>query len=47
MALANGNGVDVFLNHTFNFPTMAEAYRIAALDIAWQRSMNAETVGSA
>jgi NAD(P) transhydrogenase len=29
--------VDTFVDHTFNFPTLAEAYRVAALDIAKQR----------
>ena len=38
MALINGNPVDVFVEHTFNFPTMAEAYRVAALDVLRQRS---------
>ena len=27
-----GNSIRYFLNTTFNYPTMAEAYRIAALD---------------
>lgn len=27
-----GNNIGYFLNNTFNYPTMAEAYRIAALD---------------
>lgn len=38
MALLNGNPVDVFLETIFNFPTYAEAYRIAAFDIVKQRS---------
>lgn len=37
MALITGQEVDVFIANTFNFPTLAEAYRIAALDIAHQR----------
>ncbi|NNB88667.1 Si-specific NAD(P)(+) transhydrogenase [Corallococcus exiguus] len=27
-----GNGIDYFINTTFNYPTMAEAYRVAALN---------------
>ena len=27
-----GNTLDYFVNHTFNYPTMAEAYRVAALN---------------
>jgi len=27
-----GNSIHYFLNNIFNYPTMAEAYRIAALD---------------
>ena len=33
MALLNGMSVDAFTTTVFNFPTMAEAYRLAALDI--------------
>ncbi|MFK7738956.1 MAG: Si-specific NAD(P)(+) transhydrogenase [Planctomycetota bacterium] len=32
MAMFNGNGVSVFIDNIFNFPTLAEAYRVAALD---------------
>ncbi|WP_413113097.1 Si-specific NAD(P)(+) transhydrogenase [Thaumasiovibrio sp. DFM-14] len=28
----NGNNIDYFINTTFNYPTMAEAYRVAALN---------------
>ncbi len=38
MALLNGNPIDAFVESIFNFPTYAEAYRIAALDIVKQRS---------
>ncbi len=38
MAILNGNEVDMFLENIFNFPTLGEAYRIAALDIANQRA---------
>ena len=27
-----GNTIEYFTNHTFNYPTMAEAYRVAALN---------------
>jgi NAD(P) transhydrogenase len=30
--------VDAYVDNVFNFPTMAEAYRVAALDIVKQRS---------
>ena len=33
MALLAGECVDTFVNHAFNFPTLAEAYRVAALEI--------------
>jgi NAD(P) transhydrogenase len=38
MALISGLDIDVFIANTFNFPTLAEAYRLAALDIAQQRN---------
>ncbi len=37
MAMLNEADVDIFVESTFNFPTLAEAYRIAALDILSQR----------
>ncbi len=37
MALITEQDIDVFIANTFNFPTLAEAYRLAALDIAHQR----------
>ncbi len=37
MALLNQSSVDSFVENIFNFPTLAEAYRVAALDIARQR----------
>lgn len=37
MAILNDNGVDTFLENILNFPTLGEAYRIAAIDIATQR----------
>ena len=36
MALLNNNGIDMFVDQVFNFPTMAEAYRVAALSIRGQ-----------
>jgi len=37
MAILNNNDVDVFIEVVFNFPTLAEAYRVAALDLLGQR----------
>ena len=37
MALLAGLEVDAFVENIFNFPTLAEAYRVAALDVAEQR----------
>lgn len=38
MAILNGWAVDRFIDTIFNFPTLAEAYRAAALDIVGQRA---------
>ncbi len=38
MALLSEASVDIFVESIFNFPTLAEAYRVAALDIIEQRS---------
>lgn len=38
MAICGGMNVDVFVDGIFNFPTLAEAYRVAALEIAAKRS---------
>jgi NAD(P) transhydrogenase len=38
MALLSDARVDMFVESIFNFPTLAEAYRVAALDIIEQRS---------
>jgi NAD(P) transhydrogenase len=38
MGLVMGCDVDTFVEHIFNFPTFAEAYRVAALDIVQQRA---------
>jgi NAD(P) transhydrogenase len=37
MALCGGLEVDTFVDNIFNFPTLAEAYRVAALDVVRQR----------
>jgi NAD(P) transhydrogenase len=37
MALLAGHTVDVLVEVTFNFPTLAEAYRVAALNIVGKR----------
>ena len=38
MALHSGLEVDAFIELVFNFPTLAEGYRVAALDIAGRRT---------
>lgn len=37
MAIVGDLSVDVFVENIFNFPTLAEAYRLAALDVTGQR----------
>ena len=37
MALQHAAAVDSFVEKIFNFPTLAETYRVAALDIVGQR----------
>ena len=37
MALSNNCPVDTFIDNIFNFPTLTEAYRGAALDVMEQR----------
>jgi NAD(P) transhydrogenase len=37
MAMLCDADLDIFVESTFNFPTLAEAYRIAALEILAQR----------
>ena len=37
MGLLHNIDIDRFVENIFNFPTLAEAYRVAALDIAKQR----------
>ena len=38
MAMLSGSSVDIFVESIFNFPTFAEAYRVAALSVIGQRS---------
>lgn len=38
MAMINQCDVDVFIDNIFNFPTLAEAYRVAALSVVGQRA---------
>jgi NAD(P) transhydrogenase len=38
-AVATGATADFFIEQIFNFPTMTEAYRIAAFDVLKQRSV--------
>jgi NAD(P) transhydrogenase len=38
MALLSNADVDIFVESIFNFPTLAEAYRVAALDVIGQRN---------
>nr|HEX4316102.1 Si-specific NAD(P)(+) transhydrogenase [Kofleriaceae bacterium] len=41
MAIVGGLAVDVFVEQALNFPTLAEAYRVAALDVINQRARRA------
>ena len=38
LAMIQANDIGVFVDRIFNFPTLAEAYRVAALDVLGQRS---------
>jgi NAD(P) transhydrogenase len=38
-AIANASTADFFIEQIFNFPTMSEAYRIAAFDVMKQRAV--------
>ncbi|MDA1265006.1 MAG: FAD-dependent oxidoreductase, partial [Planctomycetota bacterium] len=42
LARVGGLAVDVFVDQIFNFPTFAEAYRVAALDVIAQRAARSE-----
>jgi NAD(P) transhydrogenase len=37
MAMLGQMGIDAFVENIFNFPTLAEAYRVAALDLVERR----------
>jgi NAD(P) transhydrogenase len=39
MAMLGDLPIDTFVECTFNFPTLAEAYRVAALDIVGRRAV--------
>jgi NAD(P) transhydrogenase len=41
MALAGGLTLEAFVDNVFNFPTLAEAYRVAAIDAVAQRARRA------
>ena len=43
MALLTNACVDIFVESIFNFPTLAEAYRVAALDVIGQRKKEQQT----
>jgi NAD(P) transhydrogenase len=38
MALVGGLTLETFVDNVFNFPTMAEAYRVAAIDACAKRA---------
>ncbi len=42
MAMLSSASVDIFVESIFNFPTLAEAYRVAALAVIGQRSQHSE-----
>lgn len=43
MALLTNADVDIFVESIFNFPTLAEAYRVAALSIIGQRKTHQDS----
>jgi NAD(P) transhydrogenase len=47
MAMMGGLGPDDLVDHVFNFPTMAESFRVAALDLLGQRDRRARARSSA
>lgn len=46
MAMLTGADVDLFIENIFNFPTYAEAYRVAALEIVRKRPATPSAKGS-
>ena len=47
MALQDGATIDRFIDSIFSFPTFAEGYRVAALDILGQRRKRQSTTQAA
>lgn len=47
MALQEGANIDRLIDTIFGFPTFAEAYRVAALDILGQRRKRQEQATAA
>ena len=45
MAMIGEMPIDVFIDNIFNFPTMAECYRVATLDVVGRRPMAVPLVG--
>jgi NAD(P) transhydrogenase len=45
-AIAAGASADTFIEQMFNFPTMTEAYRIAAFDVLNQRGGEKQPCGN-
>ncbi len=45
-AIATGATAEFFLDQVFNFPTMTEAYRVAAFDVMKQRALSAAPAGA-
>jgi NAD(P) transhydrogenase len=43
MAIATGTSADTFVETIFNFPTLAEAYRVAGLDVIAQQSLRGQS----
>ena len=41
LAIQSGEDVTTFVDSIFNFPTLAVAYRVAALDVAGQQGAGA------
>ena len=46
LALLGGLDVDAFVDNVFNFPTRAEAYRVAALDVVGRRPASLRATGT-
>jgi len=46
MALQHAASIDSFVENIFNFPTLAESYRVAALDIVGQRQKHLASIAA-